>query len=772
MATTTIDGLVTGLDTTKIIEGLTAVFQKRIDLLKSRKDHVIEQQTAFKSIQARLLALQSAVNRLGRSQNSVFDTKSVKSSNEDLAVAAASSSAAPGVHSFRINSLATSHQIASQGFDGPNSVITQGNLQIRVGSGATAVITIDSTNNTLQGLADAINNASTDVVATVIDDGSNGLADHRLLLTAKKTGAANTINVVNNLAADNGGAVRVSINESTVGPATLGPGWSGTSPVSSGGSYNGSDDDTYTFTVATGGTVGVDTLQLNYSDGSGTNTGQITINPADLDAFLTVAEGLQLKFGSGSLVAGETFTVDVSQTPAPVQAAANSSIILGSGSGAITIQNETNKIDNLIKGATINLLAADPTKTVQLTVEADTEEAKKAVLEFVDASNDLMEFIDNQVHFDSETKSSGVLLGNRSATVIQDEVRLSASGAIAGVNTLMNRLGALGITINNDGRFEVNQSKLDDALAGNISGVTLEDVRRLFALSGLSTHGSIQFVTGSVRTKDSTTPYQVDISQAAERASITATTALNASTVIDGTNNTISLVIDGRSSGTLTLPDGTYTQAAIAQELQAQINNKNGLSGHHVAISVDGGKLVVASESYGQASQVTIENGSALAALGFAGSESDRGQDVVGKFIFNGVDEPAVGAGQFLMGSATNPNTADLQVRVTFTASQIIDGPEASLTVTRGVASRLDSVLTRLLDPVNGRTKTINDGFQDQVDDINESITRQNELLKSKQQSLLRQFVAMETLVSQLKTTGDYLSAHLAATLNTQSSRK
>jgi flagellar capping protein FliD len=763
---TTIDGLVTGLDTTKIIEGLTTVFRRRIELFQSQKERIVDQQTAFKSVEARLLTLQAAVSRLARTQNSVFDTKSVKSSNEDLVIGAASSSALAGTHSFRINNLATAHQIASQGYDGANSLITQGTMQIRVGSGATTTITIDSTNNTLQGLVDAINNASADVTATILNDGTGSLTDHRLLLTAKRTGASNAIVITNNLASDSAGAARPRFNESAVEPVVYGSGWTGTSLVTSGGTYTGPDDDTYTFTVAAGGDVGGTSLQVSYTDGSGTNTGQFTIATGEVDTYLNVAEGLQVKFSAGTLVAGQTFSVNVKRAALPVQAAANASITLGSGAGALTIQSETNNVNNLISGVTINLLGADPATPVQLTIENDTEQAKEAVLGFVESYNELMNFIDEQVRFDPETEAAGTLLGDRSASLIQDDVRITATGVVAGVNGLMNRLSALGISTNAEGRLDVNQSKLDDALAGRTNGVSINDVRRLFALTGQSTHGNVQFVTGSIRTRESTAAYQVDVTQAAERAMITASNALASSIVIDGTNNELTIVVDGKLSGTITLASGTYTPPALAQELQAQINANSAFSGQRVSVSVDNNLLVITSDSFGLASEVRLGAGTALTTLGFAGTESDKGQDVVGNFIVNGAVETAIGTGQFLIGSSTNANTADLQVRVTFTPSQVVEGPEASVTVTRGMASKLDVVLNRMLDPVTGRTKTINDGFQDKVDDLNETIKQQNEMLQAKQESLLRQFIAMESLVSQLKSTGDFLTAQLAAFTN------
>ena len=61
-----IDGLVSGLDTTSIIEGLLSVQQSQIDRLNLRKQEIVEQQTAFKGIEARLLDLQARVRVLTR----------------------------------------------------------------------------------------------------------------------------------------------------------------------------------------------------------------------------------------------------------------------------------------------------------------------------------------------------------------------------------------------------------------------------------------------------------------------------------------------------------------------------------------------------------------------------------------------------------------------------------------------------------------------------------------------------------------------------------
>ena len=63
-------------------------------------------------------------------------------------------------------------------------------------------VVIDSTNNSLQGIRDAINKASLGVTATIVSDGS--ATPNHLVLTSSKTGASSTIKV--SLAATGGGA--------------------------------------------------------------------------------------------------------------------------------------------------------------------------------------------------------------------------------------------------------------------------------------------------------------------------------------------------------------------------------------------------------------------------------------------------------------------------------------------------------------------------------------------------------------------------------------
>ncbi len=76
-------------------------------------------------------------------------------------------------------------QAAEGGYTSEDAAIAEGTLELTVGSGTVRQITIDSSNNTLAGLRDAINSAKVGVTATLTTVGTN---DVRLLLTSDTIG--------------------------------------------------------------------------------------------------------------------------------------------------------------------------------------------------------------------------------------------------------------------------------------------------------------------------------------------------------------------------------------------------------------------------------------------------------------------------------------------------------------------------------------------------------------------------------------------------------
>ena len=445
----------------------------------------------------------------------------------------------------------------------------------------------------------------------------------------------------------------------------------------------------------------------------------------------------------------------------PVQAASDARVTLGSGAGAISVTSSTNQFKEAIGGVSFDLLQPTDGQKVSLTVAKDNTAAVTAVQSFVDSFNGVLNYISENSKYNEAAGEGGLFLGNQSAAKVQQTLRTTIQNVIPGANPLANRLSTVGIRFNDSGTLVLDKAKLENALNGNIEGVSAEDVKRLFSFGGQSTNSGMSFVLGSTRTQASTSGYQVDISQAAEQASITGT-ALPPSTVITSGNRSLELKLDGKTA-TVQMNNGTYTPQELADHLEQIINDSDEFPAREIKVSLASGSLQLTSAKYGLTSDVEIVSGTAIADLGLTAGLKDNGRDVVGSFVVNGKTEAAVGRGRLLTGDPENENTADLQVQITLSPSEVVAGAEGTITVSRGLASSLDQVLGKLLDNENGLLTSVDDGFDGQLKSLQTSIDRQTKLFDLQQQSIRKQFQALETAISQLNATSTYLGGQLAS---------
>ncbi len=646
-------GLASGIDTTKIIDGLTSITQSRINTFRQRQATQTATQAVFSGLQTKLSTLRGTVPALARSIGGAVEARKVTSADEAALTGTASTSAANGSYSIKVNSLAQAQQLGSSAFSDPTATIKTGTVQIKVGAGAASTITVDSSNNTVQGLSQAINDANIDVKASVVGDGSN----YRLLLTSTKTGAANTISITNNLTT-----------------------------------------------------------------------------------------------GAGA-------SIDLSERA--VQAAADAQISIGSGVGAITATSTTNRIDNVIAGVTLNLNKADSTKSINLTVGADTSTAVTAVQDFVTAYNEVIDYIDARDNFDSQTQSAGPLLGNKDTAELKNALSIALSSAVPGVNNGMNRIQSVGLSFDDKGKLVFDSNKLTKAINGEVAGVTSSDVKKLFALSGTSDNNAVSFIVGGSKTKANAAgqAYGVKVTSAASRASVIGATALATSVVINSSNNTFRIRLNGISEATITIDPGTYSAAALVAAIQSQMVGRFGSGG--ATVDLDAGRLRFTSGGFGSSAKVEMVDGNAMNDLGYtSGSVTGVGRDVAGSFTVNGATEAATGSGQILTGSGSNSNTSGMQVRATYSDAQVgSSGVTSNMTVTDGAFSRISRVLDRYLDPVNGRMKVIDDGFKKGIEQLEKTVAKETTSLETKKNNLLSQFAGLETSVQRLKSLGNQIAS-------------
>lgn len=757
-----IDGIISGFNTSEIIDTIIKYEHRRVDLYSMRQAEYTNKLTTWKSVEALLVAVKLQASLL--SNEKLWYAKSVTSSDESVVTASSSADASPGTYFLSVNQLATNHQVASQGIGSLAQNLGTGTISLQVGSTSPTVITVDSGNNTLSALKNAINDSNAGVTAAIINDGSYH-NPYRLVLTAKEPGAANRITVTTSLS---GGTApdfttpQFDLAEklSWSDDATSNP------LLSSNASYAGTANKTYTFTVGGTGlqTIGSGDIEVNWTDG--TNSGTITVSAADTDIALTDdgADGLVVSFSAGSLQAGDSFQI---QAFAPtIQNSQDAIVQLGSsenGGSPILVYSSSNTITELIEGVTLELKSVSNGDLVEIIISGDRSQIKSQISGFVSKFNEYQDLVDSQFSYEPESDQAGVLLGDVSLMMLHNDLRSTISSIVKGRPDEMKMLAQVGIKFNSTGKLTFDESIFNQKIESNFN-----DLVNLFKSSGTTNNVFIEYVSSSASTKISTTGYQVDITQAATRGSFTGTGITNPSVsglTLDSTNNMIKIKVNDIISGEIALTQKTYTNGdELAQEIEDAINSDSNLSSIGVDVdwidNGDTGNLVVYSKTYGSNSSVTFESeteNSAHSILGLNGGVATVGQDVQG--TING--EGATGVGQFLTGNDGNENTAGLKLLITLTPDQLVDGAEGVVYFNKGIAAILDEKIALYIDPYGGTIKGRKDALQTQIDTLAEHVKAMEEQLERKRISLYQQFTAMEEALAKLQTQQQFLTIQI-----------
>jgi flagellar hook-associated protein 2 len=170
---------------------VTATRAPRDAIISSQTQAVTTQISAIGTLKGALSTFQSSLSAIDTS--TAFNAQLATSSNASVFTATASSGAVGGSYSVSVSQLAQAQQLVSGAFNSSGTTpIGTGTLQLSLG-GTSFTVSVDSTNNTVGGIASAINSATGNpgITATVLT-GTDG--DH-LVLSSTQTGAANTIQV-------------------------------------------------------------------------------------------------------------------------------------------------------------------------------------------------------------------------------------------------------------------------------------------------------------------------------------------------------------------------------------------------------------------------------------------------------------------------------------------------------------------------------------------------------------------------------------------------
>lgn len=657
-------GIGSNLDVNSIVTQLMAIESRPLTVLAKKEATFQAQLSAYGSIKGAMSSFQGAMSSLASLTR--FQGYTANSTDASIVAAGAANSAVGGSYSVEVTALAQAQKLTAAGRvsttdaigGGATTTLTfdfgtiTGTLDPLTGTydpgatftsngAGTKTVTIDSTNNTLAGIRDAINNAQIGVTATIINDGS--ATPYRLVLTGNSTGIDKS--------------VKISVS----------------------------------------GDAAISTLLAH--DPAATQNLSETITAQNA-----------------------AFKVD-----------------------GIAISKTSNTVIDAIPGVSLILQKTNAGSPIKVNVTQDTTQITSAVNAFVKAYNDVNKTLSDLSAYDASAKKGAILNGDATVRSLQSQIRSTLSSVITGLTGGYTTLSQIGVSFQKDGTMAVDAAKLQSAIDSNP-----RRIGELFAASGTPTDSLISYIAATAKTKPGS--YAVNITQLATRGQI-AGSAAAALTINSGTNDTLNVTLGGVSA-TITLTAGTYASAsALATEVQSKINSVTAFAAAGLAVTAteSAGVITLASNDYGSGASISITGGNARTDLLGGAPITTAGLDVAGSF--NGV--AAVGAGQSLTG-ADGDASAGLKISISGGAT----GIRGTVSFFQGYAYQLDTLARGFLDST-GAIPSRTDGINNSIKDIGNRRDALNRRLVDMEKRYRAQFTALDTLLSSMTTTSNFLTQQL-----------
>lgn len=360
--TIAIDGIVSGLDTSSIIDSLVAVYSVPKEGLEDQVEDYESKQEKISGLMSRMEDLRSSLETLNESTD--FRAYTASSSDETSVLATADGDAIEGAYEIEVDQLATSElEVSTDSFASHTDAdtIAYGDYTITYGDNDPVTITLDSDETSLQDLANAINDSTTGVdgvTAYIINNGDD-TTPYQLVLVGEDTGEDNTID------------------------------------------------------FAAGTTYGAGTVPT-FTE---TQTAQ--------DAAFTI--------------------------------------------NGIDISSDSNSVTDAVPGLSLTL-TQETTSPVTVAVTQDTETMLANVQTFVDAYNEVQDYIDTNSVYNYDDGIRGEFVGESSVQRVASGLATAVTD-LYGSGDTYNALSLIGMNLESDGTLALDEDTFVDALAANFDEV-------------------------------------------------------------------------------------------------------------------------------------------------------------------------------------------------------------------------------------------------------------------------------------------------------------
>jgi flagellar hook-associated protein 2 len=771
MATSSIGS--SSIDVNAIVAQLMQVESRPITVLQSKEAAILAKVSAYGTVKSSLSSFQNAVGTLSKA--STFSSLTAASADATVVAASASSIASAGNYNVTVNALAQAQSLSSSGQASTISSVGGGTattISFQFGSisgGALAAgkytgaaftadatvstksVVIDSSNNSLQGIRDAINKAGVGVTASLVNDGAPGTPFH-LLLTSTATGLARSMKISSDgadaavtallaydpAATQNFTQTAVAQNASvTVNGLAVSSATNTVSDAIAGVTLNLAKAGATTVSVANNTASVASAIQALVKSYNDTNT------------TLKTMTGYNPTTKKGGILLGDS-TIQSIQSKLRATFA---SALTGTGSSALT--NVTQIGVAFQKDGTLTL---DNAK-LQTALSAHFDDFSALFAATGKATDSLVTFAGSS----SATTPGSYALEVSTLATRGKAAGVTRSTSLAASSAPNLTIGAgneqLSVSIDGGAALAVTLTAGVYADAATLALQVTTDINSALATAGQSGRVSVTDSGGKLgvaSTLGATGTVAVNEDSGSPGNTGAASllgTPVRSSTISAGVNDQLTVSISG-TSATVTLPAGTYADSALSAQLQSAINANSTFSGAGIAVSVERANdlLSVTSTRYGATSAVNITGGSGFANLFSSLASATVGVDVAGKI--NGVT--ATGSGQYL--SAASGDAAEgMKLQIVGGAT----GARGVVNFSQGYAYLLNQTIDGVLStkgPLASNTDSANRNIaalQKRAKDLNVQLTITERRYRA-------QFTSLDLLTTKLQQTSSFLSQQLA----------
>jgi flagellar hook-associated protein 2 len=659
-----------GFDVSATVSQIVANLENVESPWKTQLTKLDSQDTVLSNLGTLLSNLSTDVGQLTDFTGIMAQKTGSSSDTNVLELTNATSSAVAGTHTVVVKNLATTSSGYLTALPSATATLS-GSITLEVGNGTAQKITLNSTDNTLSGLASAINASGLAINASVLTDASGS----RLSLVSGTPGANGTISIsANNLTAATNAAISYTAATTSSGTLsgvpTAGDTLSGTIKIQVGANaaqtinVDAADNDN-TLTSLRDAINGNSSLGVSAS---------IVTNSDGTESLSLSAQGGQALSVTPSLTDTST-PISYTQTVAGKNAALTVD--------GVNLSSASNTVTNLIPGVTFQLLAPSATESdgsleqVQVIIGNDNTAVESTVNQMVTDYNSLISAINTQQGNDSSGNAEP-LFGSPTLSLLEQQllgsvnqqnpngyltpITVNASTALTGQMTLQAGNGAAETFVMGAGTSSGNTiytgdntiEGLVDAINAAVANTPVTytsatgDSGSLTASTGGNLNGTLSIQTGS-GTRQTTYLGALSDAPAGDLATGSSTNTLaDLETYISNNSSTLgvtaSIVDNGDGSSTLSLSSTDASSLTVTSNVDipgigvtAGLTTNNGQS-----------TLSLMSQTAGSAGALTVQStisATSETALGFTGIGGGGGVNA------SGVLDPIPSANDILSGS-------------------------------------------------------------------------------------------------------------------------